>query len=43
VQDVIKELGKVPGEGWEFLAQRHPNLAERFAKVCDELAMFLRS
>jgi hypothetical protein len=43
IEGIISNLAKVPGEGWEGLAKKHPRLAEQLATACDELAALLRS
>ena len=42
IHGVISHLTEVPAEGWEWLAEHKPGVAERLAKACDELAEFLR-
>jgi hypothetical protein len=43
VEGIIELLADVPADGWKQLEKSHPQLAERLATVCDQLAELLRS
>ena len=43
LEGIIELLADVPADGWKQLEKSQPDLAERLATVCDELAALLRS
>jgi len=43
IEGATELFSDVPADGWTLLAESHPNLAERLAAACDELAGLLRS
>jgi hypothetical protein len=43
IEGIIELLADVPADGWKQLEKSDPQLAERLATVCDELAELLRS
>jgi hypothetical protein len=43
IEGIIELLADVPADGWKQLEKSNPQLAERLATVCDQLAELLRS
>jgi hypothetical protein len=43
IQGTTENLLEVPADAWKLLEEREPDLAERLATVCDELAELMRS
>lgn len=43
LEGIIELLAEVPADGWKQLEKSEPQLAERLATVCDQLAALLRS
>lgn len=43
IEGIIELLSEVPADGWKQLEKSNPQLAERLATVCDQLAELLRS
>lgn len=43
IEGIIELLADVPADGWKLLEKSDPQLAERLATVCEELAELLRS
>lgn len=43
IEGIIELLAEVPADGWKQLEKSNPQLAERLATVCEQLAELLRS
>lgn len=42
IEGILENLEPVPLDGWKRLAESHPDLCERLAEACENLAAFLR-